>query len=290
MRRLALVLAAISLAVTAPVSARSTTECTPQPVWGTGRADLAAEVVQLVNQHRASLGLAQLAVSAPLTASSTWKSLHMVGSGYFAHDDPAPPVSRTAYQRALACGYSGWHWGENIAFGQTSAQAVMSGWLASPGHRANIEGPSFTSIGVGVAPSASGQLYWTQNFGDDVAAAPPATPPPPTAAAGSGAAPSRSTSAVVGARPARVRRVGSRLVAEVAFVRLATGKPFVGADVRCRAELGGRRVQVVTNAFRDGRARCAWRLPANAVGRVLTGVVAVQVGGVAVPHVFVRRL
>lgn len=59
----------------------------------------------------------------------------------------------------------------------------MQAWLASPGHRANIESPSLRAIGIGVARSGRGTLYWTQNFGTSTAGAtppPPApTPPPP---------------------------------------------------------------------------------------------------------------
>ncbi len=56
------------------------------------------------------------------------------------------------------CGYSaGGAEGENIAFGQTDANDVMNAWLNSPGHKANIEQPSFRSIGVGVAAAANGR-------------------------------------------------------------------------------------------------------------------------------------
>ena len=179
------VLAALALwggvSLVAP-SARAVTNCTPSAGWGSSRSDLATQVVTLINQHRASLGLRQLAVSSTLTASSQWKSLHMAGYGYFSHDDPAPPVARTAYQRAKDCGYAGSWWGENIAYGYTSAQSVVNGWLGSSGHRANIENPNFSSTGVGVASNASGRLYWTQNFGNDVSggSTPPPSPPPPS--------------------------------------------------------------------------------------------------------------
>ena len=177
----AVVIAAAVAALAAP-AAEAVTNCTYSPSWGTNRADLASQVVTLINQYRVSIGLSQLATSSPLTASSEWKSLHMANYGYFAHDDPAPPVSRSAYQRAIDCGYGGSWWGENIAWGYTTAQSVVNGWLASAGHKANIENPSYSSTGVGVASNGSGQLFWTQSFGNDVAGSgpPPApTPPPP---------------------------------------------------------------------------------------------------------------
>jgi uncharacterized protein YkwD len=67
----------------------------------------------------------------------------------------------------LDCGYEGSSWGENLALGYASPKAVVAGWLASAGHRANIENPGYTVTGVGVAASRSGRLYWTQSFGDD---------------------------------------------------------------------------------------------------------------------------
>ena len=59
----------------------------------TPRADLAGSIVQLVNQHRASLGLAPLVGYGPLAAAAGWKARHMAAYGYMAHDDPAPPVA-----------------------------------------------------------------------------------------------------------------------------------------------------------------------------------------------------
>lgn len=54
--------------------------------------------------------------------------------------------------------------GENIAWGQTSEESVMSGWMWSPGHRANIMGTSYDSIGVGAAVR-NGRIYWCAVFG-----------------------------------------------------------------------------------------------------------------------------
>jgi uncharacterized protein YkwD/chitodextrinase len=178
-RSLAVAVVALLAAVAAVAAppAQAITNCSPSSSWGTNRADLASQVVSLINQYRASKGLSQLAVSSALTASSEWKSLHMAGYGYFAHDDPAPPVSRSAYQRAKDCGFSGTTWGENIAWGYTTAQSVVNGWLGSAGHKANIETASFKTTGVGVAANGSGQLYWTQSFGNDASST---TPPPPT--------------------------------------------------------------------------------------------------------------
>ena len=156
-------------------------DCTPGADWGTLRQDLASQVVQLVNQHRASLGLAQLAVTTPLANAAIWKSRHMAYYRYLQHADPAPPVARSVGERLLACGYPSTSagWGENIAYGYSTASAVMQGWLNSPGHRANIENPTFRAIGVGAATSSAGLVYWTQEFGTSTGGTAP--PPPPDA-------------------------------------------------------------------------------------------------------------
>jgi len=138
------------------------------------RQDLALEVAGLVNAHRATIGLAPLAVSPSLMRSALWKSNHMVALGYFDHNDPAPPVARTVPERAQSCGYPTSFVGENIAYGVRDPAQVMQGWLASPGHRRNIEGAGYTQIGVGAAGQAR---HWTQNFGSGGEAEPLLAPP-----------------------------------------------------------------------------------------------------------------
>ncbi len=54
--------------------------------------------------------------------------------------------------------------GENIASGQRTAQAVVTAWMNSEGHRKNILNPNFTEIGVGYATKSNGTPYWTQMF------------------------------------------------------------------------------------------------------------------------------
>lgn len=142
--------------------------CVVGASWGQPRQALAPAVIQLVNAHRATLGLRALQSTPSLTASAVWKARHMARYGYFGHDDPAPPVARTALDRIRACGYTGNYVGENIADGFRTPATVMQAWLNSPGHRENIENPNFGAIGVGVAASSSGTVYWVQDFGSSV--------------------------------------------------------------------------------------------------------------------------
>jgi uncharacterized protein YkwD len=64
---------------------------------------------------------------------------------------------------------AGYNWnavGENIAAGQPTIDAVMTAWLDSPGHCANLMHPSYTEIGA-ASYTVSGSdysIYWTQDF------------------------------------------------------------------------------------------------------------------------------
>jgi uncharacterized protein YkwD len=138
--------------------------CVAGASWGTPRDHLADDVVRIVNRYRVEIGRRPLRVSAPLTRSATWKARHMAHYHYFGHSDPAPPVTRTAFQRLAACGF-GSTGSENIAYGFATALSVVRAWLASPGHRRNIELAGWKYMGVGVASSRGGRTFWAQNFG-----------------------------------------------------------------------------------------------------------------------------
>ena len=176
------VLVVVSLAAPASSASAPVGDCQADAGWPVSLPAPAADVVTRVNAHRTERGLTPLAVSPTLSAAAEWKARHMAQYGYMQHDDPAPPVQRTPFERMHACGYPEQALaGENIASGYESPASVMQGWLGSPGHRANIERPEFRAIGVGVARSSAGTTYWTQDFGSvaDAAPPPPAAPAPP---------------------------------------------------------------------------------------------------------------
>lgn len=79
----------------------------------------------------------------------------------FSHTRPNGSSFYTALQEAGITYQSA---GENIAYGQTSAQEVMNVWMNSSGHRANILSGNYTSIAVAHYRSAAGVDYWVQLF------------------------------------------------------------------------------------------------------------------------------
>ncbi len=102
-----------------------------------------------------------------------WNANLISAAGWFASDQAAHTVKvlshtdsagRDAPTRILAFGYRWYYFAENLAMGYASADAVVAGWMASPGHRANILNGSMTKIGIGHS-FADRQFYWVQDFG-----------------------------------------------------------------------------------------------------------------------------
>lgn len=131
---------------------------------GIARADFESDVIDLVNLEREAEGLHPLSYDAQLTTAARGHSEDMGLQGYFSHDSLD---GRKFYTRILDAGYSYSYSGENIAAGYPDPAAVVDGWMASPGHRANILEPNFCDIGVGYAfvPGSPYGDYWTQDFG-----------------------------------------------------------------------------------------------------------------------------
>jgi uncharacterized protein YkwD len=118
-------------------------------------------VFDLVNQERAVYGLHLLSWDDRLFAAARGHSEDMAANGYFSHTSLD---GRSPWERILEAGYYLYTGGENIAYGYPTAESVMSGWMNSPGHRANILGSSFCDLGVGLAIYSTYHYYWTQDF------------------------------------------------------------------------------------------------------------------------------
>ncbi|MDT0378729.1 CAP domain-containing protein [Streptomyces sp. DSM 42041] len=119
-----------------------------------------AQVLSLVNAERAKVGCSPVTADSELAALAEGHSRDMAERGYFSH---TTPDGRSPWDRADAAGVDNMG-GENIARGQSDAQAVMDAWMNSDGHRANILNCDFRTLGVG-AHFAQGGPWWTQAFG-----------------------------------------------------------------------------------------------------------------------------
>lgn len=144
-----------------PATAQPPQQTVPPGQGGGGDADrYAQQVVTLVNSERGQHGCGALSVNPQLTLAAQRQSDDMVARHFFSHTNPdgVGPGARIS-----ATGYHWSTWGENIAYGQQTPTDVMTAWMNSPGHRANILNCAFQEIGVGVNLD-SGTPYWTQDF------------------------------------------------------------------------------------------------------------------------------
>lgn len=99
-----------------------------------------------------------------LFAASARHSADMAVHNYFAHQGLD---GRSPSQRVTDEGYVWRATGENIAAGYGTIDAVMAGWLKSPGHCANIMNPSYADVAVAcvVATGADFSTFWTMELG-----------------------------------------------------------------------------------------------------------------------------
>jgi len=124
----------------------------------TGISNYADQVLQLVNQERAKAGLSSLTTNTTLSAAANKRAKETAQS--FSHTRPDGTSFSTVLQE-YSISYRAA--GENIAYGQRTPQEIVTGWMNSPGHRANILNTNFNKLGIGVYQS-NGVIYWSQLF------------------------------------------------------------------------------------------------------------------------------
>lgn len=132
--------------------------------------DFEQQVVERVNDHRASIGRPPLKRVTVLDEVARYHSRDMRDDDYFDHDTydrvNGQAVKVCDWDQRVSSVYTGWmSLGENVAYGYNSPASVMAGWLNSAGHRANIESPNNWEIGVGYEAGGTYGHYWTQDFG-----------------------------------------------------------------------------------------------------------------------------
>ncbi|OAI39870.1 hypothetical protein AYO38_06760 [bacterium SCGC AG-212-C10] len=148
----------------------------------TGTAAMDAEETQalaLMNAERAAAGLGPLKVSPSLSRAAAWKSEDNVAHPPLSHTDSLGrnTVQQPPGNRAIDCGYRTWA-GENVAVGFGTAQSVVTAWMGSSGHRANILGKDYKVAGIGKVGS-----MWTAVYGVADDSGDTSTPPTSVATA-----------------------------------------------------------------------------------------------------------
>ena len=139
--------------------------------WSDEWQQFEEEVVVLTNEIRqqgTTCGgeyyppVAPVVMQRNLRCSSRVHSKDMLDRDYFAHENLD---GESPGDRITQAAYSWMSYGENIAYGYPTPQAVVDAWHNSPGHCSNMMAGMFDELGVGIYSSGDTAFYWTQNFG-----------------------------------------------------------------------------------------------------------------------------
>ena len=147
------------------------------PVLGNGSSEsnkLTADGIFLhTNIEREGNSLPDLKRNALLDKSATLKINDMFSNQYFEHVSPS---GASVSDIVNGVGYNFLVAGENLALGNFGGDPqVVSAWMASPGHRANILDKRYTEMGVAVGYGMyKGQMQWlaVQHFARPMSSCP----------------------------------------------------------------------------------------------------------------------
>lgn len=140
-------------ATAAPAPAAAAAPASLGDTSGSYDGTMAYAVLDLVNQQRAAAGLPGLTWNDTLAESASIRAAEIVVT--WSHTRPDGSEWWTAGSQM--------EMGENLAYGQTSAEQAVSEWMASQGHADNILRTSFTEMGVSCY-YCNGTYYWAQHF------------------------------------------------------------------------------------------------------------------------------
>ena len=117
-----------------------------------------SEIISLVNAHRTAMGLNALNTLNLVSGVADGHTVYMIGAGAISHDNFATRA-QTLMEQAGAKTV-----GENVAYGYSTAQGVVTGWLNSEGHRKIIENPDYTHFGISTESNKESKNYFTNIF------------------------------------------------------------------------------------------------------------------------------
>jgi uncharacterized protein YkwD len=125
---------------------------------GSNGGTMDEQILYYTNKFRQSKGLKPLQLDATISQQARRHSQDMAnGSTGFGHEGFEERVAYVAKKMGRVASAA-----ENVAYGTLDAEAVVNGWIKSPGHRKNMLG-DYTMIGIGTADK--GRItFFTQVF------------------------------------------------------------------------------------------------------------------------------
>lgn len=117
--------------------------------------------IAIINDIRVSKGLGKLKIDPALNQLAVVKAQDMIARGYFDHKSP---FYGGPWDMATLFDYAYVSIGENLARNFKTPKETVDAWLASPSHRENLLGEHYTTTGIGVKATKSGDLYIVNLF------------------------------------------------------------------------------------------------------------------------------
>jgi uncharacterized protein YkwD len=115
------------------------------------------EILELINNHRLSLGLN------PLAEMDVIKSVAYSHTDYMVDNDEVSHHNFFTRSNYLKSNAGAEKVSENVAFGYSSAESVVRAWIKSEAHKENLEG-DFTNFDISAEKNEDGRWYYTNIF------------------------------------------------------------------------------------------------------------------------------
>lgn len=115
------------------------------------------ELVNLVNEHRASVGASELQVSPSAYVHAKDHNDYMISKNQLSHDNFQERASKVASETNAV------EVSENVARYYSTEALALEGWLNSASHKSTLEG-DFTHTTLSIQLDKNGRAYYTQLF------------------------------------------------------------------------------------------------------------------------------
>lgn len=137
-------------------------------------------LLSATNSQRAANGKAALSINSKLNSAAQAKANDMVARDYWSHNTPDGQAPWVFFD---AAGYVYLKAGENLAYGFSTSNATIVGWMNSPSHKANLLDSNYTEVGFGFANSPNfvgtgNETIVVAHYGQPYSATPPPAPAP----------------------------------------------------------------------------------------------------------------
>lgn len=119
------------------------------------------EIFALTNIEREQDDLPELKLSPTLCSIALLRAVDMAENNYFDH---VSPTGESAFGLLKQYKVLLFNSAENIGQGDVSSEKMVEAWMNSKEHREIIMSETYHQLGIGIAKSADGEVYWVQVF------------------------------------------------------------------------------------------------------------------------------